>query len=186
MQCYDLTVSKGRDFTYNFGPWCYKEIKRIVFTIYSTGKPFIELRQQQQSETALDWVELQLYTVMLLAHPSQPNSLYKLFLPTQGADLGFVACSWFCHTSDDSITQAFPIQFFFATTTHVASNQASIEPILAQLATNGLLINIFFTPSTSFSYSQDISIWIWNMYCSLLHWVLWMAYKKAWLKRKYL
>ena len=94
MQCYDLTVSKGRDFTYNFGPWGYKEIKRIVFTIYSTGKPFIELRQQQQqSETALDWVELQLYTVMLLAHPSQPNSLYKHFLPTQGADLGFVACS---------------------------------------------------------------------------------------------
>ena len=93
MQCYDLTVSKGRDFAYNFGPWGYKEIKRIVFTIYSTGKPFIELRQQQQSETALDWVELQLYTVMLLAHPSQPNSLYKLFLPTQGADLGFVACS---------------------------------------------------------------------------------------------
>ena len=94
MQCYDLTVSKGRDFTYNFGPWGYKEIKRIVFTIYSTGKPFIELRQQQQqSGTASDWVELQLYTVMLLAHPSQPNSLYKLFLPTQGADLGFVACS---------------------------------------------------------------------------------------------
>ena len=82
MQCYDLKVSKGRDFTYNFGPWGYKEIKRIVFTIYSTGKPFIELRQQQQqSETALDWVELQLYTVMLLAHPSQPNSLYKLFCP---------------------------------------------------------------------------------------------------------
>ena len=80
MQCYDLKVSKGRDFTYNFGPWGYKEIKRIVFTIYSTGKPFIELRQQQQqSETALDWVELQLYTVMLLAHPSQPNSLCKLF-----------------------------------------------------------------------------------------------------------